>query len=196
MLDKFLPADWQLSDQHQKTYAHSQTVAKAARKIAAHTSVIDPEKAYTYGLMHDVGKFYISNKNEKYKHPRVGYELMHAENPDIAIICITHPFPNLMKNYEHILQYCHNDETEAKRVYEILKNIEVDDYIELIQFCDKVSRLDDYISWEEKLNWYLDTYKLDLDVLVRQYSNRLKQIKQKFDKLSGCDTYALLDIAV
>ena len=66
--------------------------------------------------------------------------------------------------------------------------------MELIQFCDKISRVNDYIPWEKKLDWYLKTYDLEPDEMTEQYSVHLQKIKQKLDDMSGEDVYKLLKI--
>lgn len=192
MIEQFLPANWQLLAHGKRAYAHSHMVAYVAQKIASNTAELDTDRAYEYGLMHDIGKFYLS-KSELYKHPRIGYELLVNSYPDIATICLTHPFPDF-NNYEHILHYHHEDENEAKKVFELLGKIEKNIYIELIQFCDKISRMNDYIRWEDKLQWYLETYNLDPNEISNQYSKHLKKIKQKLDTLTNMDVYNLIGI--
>ena len=59
MVLSILPQDIELTPERQKTLAHSKTVANAAKLIAQKTSHLDPEKAYGFGLMHDIGKFYL-----------------------------------------------------------------------------------------------------------------------------------------
>ena len=63
-----------------------------------------------------------------------------------------------------------------------------------MQFCDKISRMDDYIRWEDKLQWYLETYNLDPNEITHQYSKHLKKIKQKLDELTNMDIYNLVGI--
>ena len=192
LLDDFLPCGWDKLEHGQRAYAHSKTVANVAKLIASKTSILDCEKAYTYGLMHDVGKFYLK-KSEIYKHPIAGYDLMKEKYPDIAIICVTHPFPNF-ENFEHILRYCHDDKDEADKIFDILCGILRDDYIDLIQFCDKISRMDDYIRFEDKLQWYIDKYNLRQDEIIDQYSDRMSKIKAKFDSMANIDIYELINI--
>lgn len=192
MIHQFLPPDWKLSEHLKRAYEHSKTVANAARIIANRVSTLDEEVAYTFGIMHDVGKFYLPEA-EKYKHPRVGYELLRDKYPNVALICLTHPFPDFGA-YEHILHYHHNDESEAKKVFELLSQVERTPYMELIQFCDKISRVNDYIPWEKKLDWYLKTYGLDPNEMTKQYSVHLQKIKRRLDDMAGEDIYKLLKI--
>jgi putative nucleotidyltransferase with HDIG domain len=193
LLNKFLPEDWRDDQKNLKTYTHSKIVATAANTIAKRLSCIEPDKAYTYGLMHDIGKFYIQD-DQMYKHPRIGYELLKNEYSDIAEICITHSFPD-MRSFEHILRYCKNDENEASKIFTILEKIKTNDYVELIQLCDKVSGVDSYSSISAKLAWYAETYHIDNDDPVTAlYRSRLEAIKSKFDKLARIDVYKLLGI--
>ena len=192
MITKFLPQNWEQSEHNIRAYEHSNTVANAAKVIASRTAALDAERAYTFGLMHDIGKFYLS-QTDKYKHPRVGYELLKEKHPDIALICLTHPFPDF-KSYSHILHYHHDDEEEARKVFGLLQNVKKNIYMELIQFCDKISRINDYIPWEQKLDWYLKTYNLDPNEITRQYSSHLQAIKQKLDDMTNTDIYRLLGI--
>lgn len=192
MIEKFLPTNWRALEHGQRAYKHSHTVANAAQTIASHTAELDAQRAYEYGLMHDIGKFYLK-KSDIYKHPRVGYELLVNTRPDIAVICLTHPFPDF-SNYGHILHYHHEDEKEAQMVFELLSKIDKNIYIELIQFCDKISRMDDYIRWEDKLQWYLKIYNLDPNEITNQYSKHLVKIKQKLDAITGVDVYNLIGI--
>lgn len=192
MISAFLPKDWDLNPQNQKYFAHSQTVANAALLIADHSEKLDSKKAYSYGLMHDIGKFYLRDF-EKYKHPRIGYEMLKISHPDIANICISHPFPNF-ESYDHILQYCQNDKEEASKIIEILKTIEKNDYIKLIQFCDKISRIDDYISIEEKFDWYVKNYNIKPNETTSQYLKQLNSIKSKLNNMALGDVYKILRI--
>ncbi len=190
MIHSYLPENWDQTEKNIKTFNHSKMVANAPKIIASKTSSLDQDIAYNMGLMHDIGKFYLS-KEESYKHPRIGYELSKEKHPDIAIICITHGFPNL-DLYEHILHYCHKDKSETDKVFDILKTIKTNDYIELIQFCDKISTIDGYVKFEEKLDWYLKTYNIPKDELVKCYSTKLNKIKNKFDKYTQTNIYDLL----
>lgn len=193
MINKYVLNNNCLNERDQRIYRHSHTVANAAKLIAERIQYLDSEKAYQFGLLHDIGKFGLA-KEESYKHPRLGYELMLANNqPEIAVICISHAFPNL-NNYEHVLHYCHNDKDEADKVFDILKSIETNDYIELIQFCDKISTADSYVSIDSKLKWYLETYNIPRDELVSCYESKLLCIKDKFSKLVGIDLYDVLKI--
>ncbi len=193
MIEYFLPKNTELNLNNLRTISHSKTVANAAKLISKKTKILDPEKAYTYGLLHDIGKFYL-HKNETYKHPRKGYELLRNSYPKVADICISHAFPDF-NSYKHILNYCKKDKIEAERVSSILKTVKKNDYMELIQLCDKLSTLNGYISIESKLEWYQNNYNISLAELNTCYLFPLRNLKNKFDLLSGCNIYDILKIS-
>ena len=169
-----------------KTLKHSKTVAIAAETIAKETKILDPKKAYICGYMHDIGKLFLQS-NTSYKHPTLGYELLKDKYPEYAAICLCHPFPtpNL---YDYFLHYCNNNKEEADKISAYIKKIEINDYILLIQLCDKISGIDEYMSIEDKFNWYESQYTINKD-LARQNYIRLKEIKQKFDDMAKIDIY-------
>lgn len=193
MIESFLPENLNSNPTNLNILSHSKTVANAAKLISQKTKILDPEKAYTYGLLHDIGKFYLA-KNETYKHPRKGYELLRNNYPKIADICISHAFPDF-NSYKHILNFCKKDGIEAKHISNILKTVKKNDYIDLIQLCDKLSALNNYISIESKLDWYRNNYNISLNELNLCYLTPLKKLKSKFDLLSGCDVYNILKIS-
>lgn len=193
MIESFLPKNFESNPAHINTLFHSKMVANAAKLISQKTKTLDPEKAYTYGLLHDIGKFYLT-KSETYKHPRKGYELLINNYPKVADICISHAFPDF-NSYKHILNFCKKDKVEAKHISNILKTIKRNDYIDLIQLCDKLSALNNYITIESKLDWYRNSYNISADELNSCYSAPLQKLKGKFDLLSGCNIYNILKIS-
>ena len=190
MIENYLPNDWETNERSIITYKHSLMVAKAAKLIASKCN-LNKDLAYTYGEMHDIGKFFLK-RDEFYKHPRLGYDLLVKDNIDIAEICITHSFPII--NKEHILGFCHNDEKESSLLIDILNKIKINDYMQLIQFCDKISTIDKYISIETKLSWYQEKHHISYLELDEYYCVPLNNIKEKFNKMCNIDVYDLLDI--
>jgi putative nucleotidyltransferase with HDIG domain len=193
VLEKYLSGDWHLNPKFVASYKHSRIVAGTAQQLASSISSLDSDVAYTYGLMHDIGKFHLK-PSEFYKHPRVGYELLKEQYSDIAEICISHAFPDF-DNFEHILRYCHDDTEEADTVYRILQGIIRTSYIDLIQFCDKVSGVDGLMSLEAKFDWYLSEGRMVRGEIADHYDMSLKTIKHRLDKLAGEDVYGVLGIA-
>ncbi|MBR1944485.1 MAG: HD domain-containing protein [Alphaproteobacteria bacterium] len=190
MIEKYLPDNWNNNERAVITYNHSLMVARAAKLIASKCG-LDEELAFNYGEMHDIGKFFLS-KNEIYKHPRLGYNIILNDNMGIANICITHSFPII--NEKHIISFCHNDMEEAELLINILSKIPTNDYIELIQLCDKLSTINKYIKIETKLLWYQEKHHISFSDLQKFYCIPLNNIKEKFSKICNIDIYDLLGI--
>ncbi|MDR1908131.1 MAG: HD domain-containing protein [Holosporales bacterium] len=170
---------------------HSGMVAKAAAEIAKITGLVDPVLAYKYGLFHDIGKFYLSHE-KRYKHPLLGYTIMNdSGKPDIAKICLTHPFP--VNDIEYITFYCHGDIVESQTIHKMLKEIEQDFAIKLIQFCDKISLEGSYVTLEQKFDWYVQKYGIKTDCVDKNYE-QLFDIKKVIDSSIGEDVYKILGV--
>ena len=191
MIENYLSEDWKNNPRSEMLYRHSMLVADAACIIADRCGM-DAERARVYGEMHDVGKFGLK-EHELYKHCLNGYEMLKSDHPDIAMICLTHPF--LTTEYERILSFCKNDKEEADKIYQIIKDIKFDDYIKLIQLCDKVSSYDRYVTIKQKMQWYQEKQRLSIGLLDKRFA-RLYMIKAKLDRMAKVDTYFLLKLSV
>lgn len=172
-------------------FKHSAIVAQNAYKIALKTDgLIDPQKAYIYGSLHDIGKVHLS-KDKAYKHPIIGYKMMmESGDSDIATICISHPFP-IFEAQDYLLHYCHDDEESAAEISSILKNVKNNIYIQLIQLCDKISGVEKYVTIEEKFAWYREKYNVSAAFVDRNY-DALSLIKNRFDEIIGGDVYDII----
>ena len=190
MIEKYLPQYWKNNEKSVITYKHSLMVANAAKLIASHCG-LNENLAFIYGEMHDIGKFFLP-RNEMYKHPRIGYNMLLQDNIEIAKICITHSFP--IVNREHIISFCHNDMEEANSLINILNKIQINNYMELIQLCDKLSTIDKYITIETKIVWYQKKHHISSTDLEKFYCIPLNKIKEKFSKMCNMDIYDLLNI--
>ena len=107
---------------------HSRSVGQNARRIAEKIPWLNPDKAYVFGLMHDIGRRF---GIRQILHIFEGYEYMLAlGHDDIARICLTHSFP--LKNSDtYIGRYDCTSEQKAF-LEEFLQNTEYDDYDLLI----------------------------------------------------------------
>lgn len=194
MIEQYLPTNFLELGHNSISYKHSMTVAKAARVIATKCN-LDADIAMLCGEFHDIGKFigiHGVDQNYMYRHPRIGYELMKNENIQVAKVCLAHPFP--IKSFGHVLKFCKGDEFEANKTWDILQSIEYDEYVKLIQLCDKISGIDQYVSIEQKVEWYRSNNKISSDELNKYYVEPLTGIKNKFQELWGIDIYKLLNI--
>jgi hypothetical protein len=189
--------------QNISTIGHSGMVAKAAYDIVklvlannpAHTVRSDmptPDVAFRYGLFHDIGKLYLTSET-KYKHPLLGYKIMiEAKQNDIANVCIAHPFP-VFDSDEYIMFYCHDDAAEADNISQILRYINLNFSIKLIQFCDKISNDCCYLSLEQKFDWYSRAYGATRSFIYKNFEI-LHNIKKEIDLLIGDDVYKVLHV--
>ena len=70
---------------------HSMAVADNARRIAGKTDVMDADRAYVMGLLHDIGR---RAGIKGILHLFDGYDYMTSlGQEEIARICLTHSFP-------------------------------------------------------------------------------------------------------
>lgn len=176
--------------QHEITVKHSFTVGYAAFKIASKTKSLDPEKCFKLGMLHDIGKFYVS---ETYKHPLKGYDLLVNQDVKAAEISLSHAFPH-KNSYEYVLFYCEKDEIEAKKIIDTLQNINYDIYVKLIQFCDKVSGIDNFMTLDSKFKWYESKNGTKNEEFIESNKLLLKSIKNMLDEITGVDVYEILGL--
>jgi hypothetical protein len=169
---------------------HSKNVAYAARTISDRIDGMDPSKAYSLGLLHDIGRI---RGIKQMKHVFDGYsylsELGYDEN---AKICLTHSFPlRNVKSYSGS-----NDCTleETSFITDYLNNCEYDEYDKLIQLCDAIALPDTICILEKRL----------LDVAIRNGINEYSvekwkaflNLKTYFDDQLGLDLYGLFGIQI
>jgi putative nucleotidyltransferase with HDIG domain len=174
-----------------KVLLHSTNVARAAFLIAKETGSMDPVVAYTAGMMHDIGRLYILEEDRGYQHPLVGYNMFSSLDPRIADTCITHPFP-VADLYEYIPYYCRGDQETANQIASIIQKVENNEYIRLIQLCDKISGLDSYVTIRAKFKWYKERkYDAPQSFIEKNYE-ALLAIKDEFEAKTGLDIYRTL----
>lgn len=194
MIEKYLPSNFLELGRNSLTYDHSMLVATGAKLIAEKCG-LDAELAFLCGEMHDIGKFIGIpgvDPGRVYRHPRIGYELLEGVNTQFAKVCIAHPFP--VQDIIHVKHFCKGDENEINYIWKILNNTKYDEYIELIQLCDKMSGIDKYITVENKIEWYKEKRGiLDYD-LKKYYKEPLIKIKEKFETIGNINVYKLLNI--
>jgi len=183
-------ANEQLQTAYQKNpgpwVEHSRSVAENARRIAEHTDCIDPDTAYTMGLLHDIGR---AAGVSGIRHIFDGYDRMIAlGQPTIARICLTHSFP--LKNIHAFQGSFDCSKQQLAFLQCFLDSCSYDNYDRLIQLCDALSLPSGACILEKRL----------VDVALRHGINDLSlekwsaflQLKQHFDRLCRCNLYTLL----
>ena len=150
---------------------HSRYVAESAKRIAGQCPGLEEEKAYVYGLLHDIGrKFGVSYLAHVYD----GYHyLLDMGYDNAARIALTHSF-NLKDIHDYIGKF---DITESaqEEIRILLAEMEFNDYDYLIQLCDAVAKADGIVSLEERMNdvksryGYYPQKKWDRNVWLKKY---------------------------
>lgn len=165
---------------------HSRSVAENARQIAEHTDCLDPNTAYTMGLLHDIGR---AAGVSGIRHIFDGYDCMSKlGQPKIARICLTHSFP--IKDIRAFQGRLDCSEQQLAFLQRFLDSCSYDNYDRLIQLCDALSLPSGACILEKRL----------VDVALRHGVNDLSlekwkaflQLKQHFDRLCRCNLYTLL----
>lgn len=154
---------------------HVFNVAKIAENIARKTGKLDPDIAYTLGLLHDIGRI----KDEtvtKVPHSIEGYNYLRKIGfPDVAPVCITHNFivPDIKAE-----DYPTYDEKSFAFVRGFLKKVRYNDYDRLIQLADLFSRGKEILSIRQRLDKNKQFYHIknlsyeDKAFNLRDYFNR------------------------
>lgn len=172
---------------HGKWGGHSYNVAMAAEKIAIETKILNPNKAYVLGLLHDIGR---RNGVSHIKHVYDGMLFMEElGHLDVAKVCLTHSFP--LKNINSYSGKFDLSKEKLTFLENKLNDVEYDDYDRLIQLCDAVSLPTSFCILEVRL----------IDVAIRngvnEYSiekwKKFIELKGYFDKTCGMDIYKILE---
>lgn len=165
---------------------HCESVANNARLIAEKTGVMDPDVAYVFGLMHDIGR------RDGFKgilHVFDGYEYMKSiGQDDVARICLTHSFP--LKDADTFMGKYDCTPEQKQFLQDYLDSVEYNHYDVLIQLCDSISLPNGACIMEKRL----------MDVAMRHGITpfmidkwkAFMSTKKYFDELCGCSIYTVL----
>lgn len=176
---KLNPGPWKL---------HSQAVATAAEKIAKAVAEnggkMNPDKAYVYGLLHDIGRrvgpTYIAHVIDGYEYlSNMGFE-------EAARICITHSF-NLQTVDDYIGKIDINDE-RLEKIKILLAAREYTDYDRLIQLLDSTCSADGTQNLESRMNDVKSRY----GYYPQGKWDKNFELKTYFEKLMGKEFYQVI----
>lgn len=165
-------------DQQESWIKHSKNVAAVAQKIAK-KSKLDEQRAYAYGLLHDIGR---SRTKGQFQHIMYGYEMM-MENgyDDIAKICLTHSFP--IQNIYSYVGKLDVTQNEVEKYQKLLQNCVYDDYDRLIQLCDAISTDTGYVCIEKRFVDLVLKYGFN-DFTIEKWKKTI-EIKEYFERKTG-----------
>lgn len=127
--------------------AHSRTVACFAERTASFCPGLDAEKAYLFGLLHDIGRrFGVSG----IRHVFDGWRFLTALGyGEAARICLTHSFP--VRDVTMYLGKIDVPEREVRWLEGWLEGCVYDDYDRLIQLADAVAMPDGTVDMKTRL---------------------------------------------
>lgn len=165
---------------------HSISVANNARLIAEKAKILDCDKAYVMGLLHDIGR---RAGVKGILHIFDGYDyMMSMGQEEIARICLTHSFP--IKDVNTFVGKYDCSSEQKKFLEEFLQDIEYNDYDILIQLCDAISLPNGACIMEKRFIDVALRHGLP-DFTIDKWKAFLNA-KKHFDELCGCNIYTLL----
>jgi len=165
---------------------HSINAAKAAERLAEALE-LDKDKAYIYGLLHDIGRS--RNVEKTYvRHIIDGYNYMKSiGHEEIGRYCLTHSF--MIKDIHTILGKWDMTEDETEFVISYLNNIEYTLYDKIVQLSDYMA-LPNQITLVERriMHVYL---RYDFDIGQIDVWKALFRIQAEIEEKLGCSIYKL-----
>ena len=169
-----------------KWVEHSLNVAKAAELIANNCDSLDSERAYIFGLLHDIGR---REGVFAVKHIIDGYDFCISKGwNEIARICLTHSFP--VKDFEKDIGKKDITEEQYKFIEKYLNTIEYDDYDKLIILCDALATADGLCILEKR---FIDTTRrYGIYPFTIERWDKTYEYKEYFERKIGQSIYKIL----
>jgi hypothetical protein len=166
---------------------HSLNTGTAARIITAKTAEYDPDKAYVYAVLHDIGR---RNGPSHIKHTLDGYNYLYDIDSKAAGICLSHSFPN--KNIYEYQGERDLSEFELMKMETLLKEYDYDYYDQLVQLCDSVASAKGFVKME--VRWVDVTIGNGVNDFVVQKWKKIKEIKSALNNKYNMNIDSLLGI--
>lgn len=165
---------------------HSISAGTNARLIARKTGIMDEDKAYAMGLLHDIGR---RAGVTQILHIFDGYSyLTSLGEAEAARICLTHSYPG-KDVYSYLGEYdCSKEQLDF--LQDFLNHTEYDDYDRLIQLCDVLSLPSGACIMEKRFVDVTLRYGLS-EATIGKWKSFIG-LKKYFDRLCGCSIYSLL----
>lgn len=169
---------------------HVYGVAKTAKIIATEIKIMDPDRLYVMGLLHDICR--TEDDRLKRFHGILGYEKLIQTDPEVARICLLHTFPwNELPPYHQNKDLFYQSKKDYQFIADFIKQHPAKEEDYLIQLCDHLANKNGIVTIEERAE----------EVLERHYAAhtfvdivRVNELKQYFDKKIGCDIYKLIKV--
>jgi len=162
---------------------HSRYVALACENIAKHCPDLDADTAYTYGILHDIGR-YAGVTSER--HLLDGYRYCRSHGWEKAAqICISHAF--MIQDIDTSIGVFDmpNDDKEFMRQF--VKKAVYDDDDRLVQLCDALALPTGFCLLEKRFVDVAIRYGMHSATIDRWKA--VLDIKAHFEDIMGCSSY-------
>ncbi|MBQ7800828.1 MAG: HDOD domain-containing protein [Oscillospiraceae bacterium] len=165
---------------------HSRYVAAACENIARRCPGLDPDRAYAYGLLHDIGR-HAGVTSER--HLLDGYRYCADRGWDKAAqICISHAF--MIPDIGTSIGVFDMPPEDKAFMADFVKNAVYDDYDHLVQLCDALALPTGFCLLEKRFIDVALRYGTPPQMVPRW--KRILEIKAMFEERMGCCLYDLL----
>ena len=165
---------------------HTKYVAMACENIAKRCPNMDNERAYIYGLLHDIGR-YAGVTSEK--HLLDGYQYCIERGWEKAAqICISHAF--MIQDIETSIGVFDMSPEDKSFMSVFVKNAVYDEYDYLVQLCDALALPTGFCLLEKR---FVDvTIRYGVHPATIERWKAVLRIKEHFEKIMGCSIYDCL----
>lgn len=165
---------------------HSRYVAEACKNIALQCKHLSADDAYILGLLHDIGR-YAGVSSEK--HLIDGYRYcMERGWKKAAQICITHAF--MIQDIHTSIGKFDVSDADYQFMKTFVEHAVYDDYDRLVQLCDALALPTGFCLLEKR---FVDvTIRYGVHPATTERWKKILEIKEYFEKKTGCSIYALL----
>lgn len=169
-----------------KWVEHSRFVALACRNIAAQCSDLSSDRAYCFGLLHDIGR-YAGVTSEK--HLIDGYRFcMERGWEKAAQICISHAF--MIQHIKTSIGTFDMSDEDYLFMEQFIKNAVYDDYDRLVQLCDALALPTGFCLLEKRFVDVAIRYGTPPGTVERW--KKILEIKELFEKKINGSIYEWL----
>ena len=168
--------------QHSRYAARAMSnIARALREKNPGYTDLDPERAFIFGLLHDIGR-----REGVYgmRHIVDGYRFLAAEGyPEAGRICLTHSFPD--KSLVAGASSWDGSPAELEFVREFIQAIEYTIYDRLAQLADSICMPHGFVLMEKRMVEVVMRYGADSDTPARHFVRRWKAFFSIRDKIEA-----------
>ncbi len=165
---------------------HSRYVAKACKNIASQCKDLSSQRAYLYGLLHDIGRF--SGVTSE-RHLIDGYRYcMERGWEKAAQICISHAF--MIQDIDTSIGEFDVSNEDYLFMKKFVEEAVYDDYDRLVQLCDSLAMPTGFCLLEKR---FVDvTIRYGVHPATIDRWKKIFEIKELFENQIGCSIYTLL----